>query len=143
MTTSAQPGCRSSTRTAGWSGRLPPQTSSGAIALVLLASLRRMNVEGGAHGFDRVLIEDRSPLAGLTLRSVGLPMSIIVTTIQRHRDLVVPDGTTVLEGGDELVLIGTTGDIETTRRLASAAQPFSEPAGGTESDLTVHTKPER
>ena len=67
--------------------------------LGLLASLQEVNAEGDAKGSDRVLIEDGSPLAGLTLREARLPISIIVTTIQRHRDLVVPDGSTVLEGG--------------------------------------------
>jgi H+/Cl- antiporter ClcA len=88
--------------------------------LGLLASLQRMNAEG-EHGSDRVHIEDRSLLAGRTLREARLPTSIIVTTIQRHRDLLVPEGTTVLEGGDELVLIGNTSDIDAIRGLASQA----------------------
>ncbi len=87
--------------------------------LGLLASLQRMNADGDANGSDRVLIEAGSPLAGRTLREARLPISIIVTTIQRARDLVVPQGSTVLEGGDELVLIGNTGDIDAIRILAS------------------------
>ena len=88
--------------------------------LGLLASLQRMSAEG-EHGSDRVHIEDQSLLAGRTLREARLPTSIIVTTIQRHRDLVVPEGTTVLEVGDELVLIGNTSDIDAIRGLASQA----------------------
>ncbi len=87
--------------------------------LGLLASLQRMNAEGNENRSDRVLIEERSPLVGHTLRQAGLPISIIVTTIQRQRDLVVPDGTTVLEEGDELVLIGTPEDIEAIRFRSS------------------------
>ena len=87
--------------------------------LGLLASLQSMNADGDANGSDRVLVEAGSPLAGRPLREARLPVSIIVTTIQRDRDLFVPAGTTVLEGGDELVLIGSTGDIDAIRILAS------------------------
>ncbi len=105
--------------------------------LGVLASLQRMSAEGDEHSSDRVIVDGSSPLAGLTLRQVELPMSIIVTTIQRHRDLVVPDGTTVLEGGDELVLIGSEDDIETVRSLASPARHGEE----TDIYLTVHPVP--
>ncbi len=78
-------------------------------------------------------IESGSPLVGRTLRQSGLPVSIIVTTIQRRRDLVVPDGSTVLEAGDELLLIGQTSDIDAIRRIASdGADPGSpRPCEGT------------
>jgi trk system potassium uptake protein TrkA len=97
-----------------------------------------MNAEGDEHGSDRVIVEDGSPLSGLTLRQAELPISIIVTTIQRQRDLVVPDGATVLEGGDELVIIGTPSDIDAARCAARSAQPGE----GADNDPTVHTMPE-
>ena len=74
--------------------------------LGLLASLQKVNSEGDAAGSDRVLIGNDSSLAGLSLNDAGLPVSIIVTTIQRKRDLVVPTGSTKLQAGDELMLIG-------------------------------------
>jgi Trk K+ transport system NAD-binding subunit len=73
-------------------------------------------------------------MVGQTLRDVGLPISIIVTTIQRQRDLVVPDGTTVLEEGDELVLIGTTEDIESFRFLSSPTPLIPDADCGTVSE---------
>ena len=39
--------------------------------------------------------------------------------MQRRRDLLVPDGNTVLEAGDELVIIGPADDVEAIRRVAS------------------------
>ena len=87
--------------------------------LGLLASLQKLNVDGVAAVSDRVLVGAGSPLAGQTLREAGLPISIIVTTIQRARDLVVPSGNTVLEAGDELVLIGRSSDIDAIRAIAS------------------------
>ena len=113
--------------------------------LGLLASLQRVNAEGDANGSDRVLIGPGSPLAGRTLREARLPISIIVTTIQRHRDLVVPEGSTVLEGGDELVLIGNAGDIDAIRILASPpGLPLTMPRFPTPtSPFTTSTTDER
>jgi chloride channel protein, CIC family len=87
--------------------------------LGLLASLQRVNGEGNAAGSDRVVIGDDSALVGLSLNNAGLPVSIIVTTIERNRDLVVPTGDTKLQAGDELVLLGRSSDIEAIRAIAS------------------------
>ncbi len=102
--------------------------------LGLLASLQRANGEGDAAGTDRVTVGGGSPLVGQPLSKAGLPVSIIVTTIQRQRDLVVPSGSTVLEAGDELVLIGRSSDIDGIRAIASGVigprhdwvHPFTE-----------------
>ena len=51
------------------------------------------------------------------------PISIIVTTIQRNQDLVEPVGSTTLEAGDELVLIGRSDDIDAIRTIASGVRP--------------------
>ncbi|HEX3460823.1 MAG TPA: TrkA C-terminal domain-containing protein [Acidimicrobiales bacterium] len=87
--------------------------------LGLLASLQKMNAGGDTAGTDRLLIDAGSPLAGRSLRQSRLPLSVIVTTIQRNRDLVVPNGNTVLQPGDELVLIGSSSDIDAIRSNGS------------------------
>jgi len=83
-----------------------------------------VNAVGEPGGTDRVRIESNSPLVGQMLRHAGLPISVIVTTIQRRRDLVVPDGRTVLEAGDELLLIGQSSDIDGIRRVAGVVFPI-------------------
>ena len=90
--------------------------------LGLLASLQGLNVDGDTGGSDWVLIEPGSQLVGRPLREARLPISIIVTTVQRHGDLVVPDGGTVLESGDVLVLIGRPSDIDAIRTIASRSE---------------------
>ena len=111
--------------------------------LGLLASLQRMNAEGDSRGPDRVHIEDRSPLVGRTLREARLPASIIVTTIQRQRDLVVPEGTSVLEGGDELVLIGNVPDVDAIRCLASEAGRCADGAAVPTDGVAAHRTSDR
>ena len=71
--------------------------------LGLLASLQRMNPDAAPDSTDRVQIAKSSALDNRRLRDARLPPSIIITTIQRNRDLVVPNGDTVLGTGDELV----------------------------------------
>jgi CBS domain-containing protein len=95
--------------------------------LGLLASLQKVNTVGEPGGTDSVRIESDSPLVGRTLRHSAFPISVIVTTIQRRQDLVVPNGSTVLEAGDELVLIGQSTDIDVIRRVAAGR--VSDPQG--------------
>jgi len=97
--------------------------------LGLLASLQKVNAEGDASGTDRVRIESRSPLIGQTLRQSRLPISIIVTTILRKRDLVVPNGSTVLKAGDELVLIGRSSDVDELRTIAGGTSHVAHTHG--------------
>ncbi len=91
--------------------------------LGLLASLQRMNPDSGPDSTDRVRIAKDSALDTRRLRDAGLPPSIIITTIQRNRDLVVPNGDTVLGTGDELVVIGTSNDLAVTRTMAETPPP--------------------
>jgi H+/Cl- antiporter ClcA len=89
--------------------------------LGLLARLQQTNPDGDDGGSDRVTVAADSPIADQSLRHADLPPSVIVTTIQRNRDLVVPNGDTVLTPGDELVLIGNSGEIAVVRDLAMAS----------------------
>jgi H+/Cl- antiporter ClcA/CBS domain-containing protein len=86
----------------------------------LLASLQAFGTSGDTGATDRVTVHAGAPLAGCPLRRAGLPTSVIVTTIQRRGDLVVPSGDTVIEDEDQLVLIGSSPDIDEVRRLAVA-----------------------
>ncbi len=111
--------------------------------LGLLASLQRMNPDAGPDSTDRVRIAKDSALDNRRLRDAGLPPSIIVTTIQRNRDLVVPNGNTVLGTGDELVVIGTPNDIAVTRTMAETPPSKSAPSAsnGTANAQIQHPLP--
>jgi CIC family chloride channel protein len=100
--------------------------------LGLLATLQRLNAGADPGSSDRVEVAPGSSLADRPLRDAGLPTSVIITTIQRNRDLVVPNGDTVLSPGDELVVIGTPGDISATRTLAEPHAAHPGPPGPSE-----------
>ncbi|MGH9097095.1 MAG: TrkA C-terminal domain-containing protein [Acidimicrobiales bacterium] len=78
----------------------------------LLASLRQADGIEGDAGTHDIEIGVGSPLVGRQLRNAQLPDGVIVTAIQRNRDLIVPAGDTVLRTRDRLVMIGRSDDID-------------------------------
>jgi hypothetical protein len=112
--------------------------------LGLLASLQQLNADAGSDSTDRIPISPGSPLVDRHLRDARLPPSVIITTIQRNRDLVVPNGNTLLGSGDELVVIGTLPDIAVTRDLAQttrASSPVPPSSNGKTNAQTQHPLP--
>ena len=89
--------------------------------LGLLADLRRLDGAATSVGTHDVEITVHSPLVNRPLRRAGLPEGIIVTTIQRGQDLVVPVGNTMLKSGDRLVVIGEPEGIDALKTTASGS----------------------
>jgi len=89
--------------------------------LGLLASLRQLDGGGEVTGARDARLAGSSPLVGRRLRDAALPNDVIVTSIQRGRDVVIPDGDTVLHADDHLVLIGPPGQRDAACRLATGA----------------------
>lgn len=87
--------------------------------LGLLASLRQLDGADHATGTHDVEITARSSLANTPLRHAGLSDGVIVTSIQRGRDLLVPDGDTVLQAGDRLAIIGAPEDVDVFKATAT------------------------
>ena len=79
--------------------------------LGLLATLQKLDEVGEAADTHEVELAAGSPLVGRRLRSAELPEGVIVTAIQRDRDLVVPTGDTVFKSGDRLTVIGNSEDL--------------------------------
>jgi chloride channel protein, CIC family len=70
-------------------------------------------------GFIEVVVDRGSPLASRAVRDITWPERSVLTSIRRRGEVVVPTGTTVVEPGDELVVLTADGDA--IRRLATAA----------------------
>ncbi len=71
---------------------------------------------------DLAEVHLRNPaLDGKRLRDLGLPPHVLVLSIHRGEEFIVPRGSTVLRLGDTLTLLGHVGDLETAiRELARA-----------------------
>jgi CIC family chloride channel protein len=89
--------------------------------LGLLTSLRQLDGTDHAASTHDIEITARSPLVNIPLRRAGLPDGVIVTSIQRGRDLVAAAGDTMLQGGDHLVVIGRPEDIDALKAIASGS----------------------
>ena len=86
------------------------------------ASARLRNLAGAA--FVELLVREGAPVAGRAVREVDWPAQTILTSIRRGDDLVLPSGDTVLEVGDEVVVL-TRSDAapDVQRLLAGDTQP--------------------
>jgi H+/Cl- antiporter ClcA len=95
--------------------------------------LRRLSDMGGETGVVDVLVEDSSPMHGLALRSPLIPRGVLVTAVERGREVLRPSGDTVLQGGDRLTVLGATDDLERFEQLSrSEESDGSEEPDGSE-----------
>jgi CIC family chloride channel protein len=72
----------------------------------LTASAERVSQLGSDAGAFEVTVEPQSRLVGVSLRDAGLPSGVLITSIRRGDDLVVPSGETIFVVGDCLVMLG-------------------------------------
>ena len=86
------------------------------------ASARLRDLAGAT--FVELVVREGAPVAGRAVRDVGWPTQTILTSIRRGGDLVLPSGDTVLDVGDEVVVL-TRSDAapDVQRLLAGDTQP--------------------
>jgi CIC family chloride channel protein len=84
----------------------------------LQTSLRKVAELTGASGIYEARVEEGSVLSGLALRDADVPAGVIVTAIERGRTVVLPEGGTVLQPGDRLMLLGSPEKTAALGRLA-------------------------
>jgi CBS domain-containing protein len=72
----------------------------------LLASAERVSALGASAGAYEISVTKDSTLAGQPLRSAGLPLGTLVTSIARNGRVLAPTGDIVLQAGDRLWVLG-------------------------------------
>lgn len=85
----------------------------------LLASMERLGELGAGAGTFEARITDDSPLAGRALRVAGLPRGVLVTSITRGPEIMVPSGDTVILAGDRLSLLGQHDGVDRIGEVTS------------------------
>ncbi|HVB70038.1 MAG TPA: chloride channel protein, partial [Acidimicrobiales bacterium] len=73
---------------------------------MMQASLRHVSELGGSTGIREIVVEHQSPLVDLPLRSTSIPRGVLITAIERGRDVIRPNGETVIKSGDRLMVLG-------------------------------------
>jgi trk system potassium uptake protein len=77
------------------------------------ALVRLLQFEGGTAQLVEVTLAEDSPACGKAIADLAIPRDATVVAVVRRDRLVVPRGDTVLQSGDE-VLVLVTADVEAT-----------------------------
>ena len=88
----------------------------------LSARLRATVPVSATAGLTELVIEEGSPLDGMTLQSGVLPHGVLVVTIQRSGATIEPEGHTMLSTGDQVTALGGHESLERLRELARSQQ---------------------
>ncbi|MGA2970078.1 MAG: TrkA C-terminal domain-containing protein [Acidimicrobiales bacterium] len=86
------------------------------------ANLRRASELGGSTGILEITVANDSPLVNMPLRSTSIPRGVLITAIERGRDVIRPTGETVIKSGDRLMVLGGANELDVLGQLASSMQ---------------------
>ncbi len=78
----------------------------------LTESAERATERDALTGASQVMVTADSPVEGRTLRSAEFPKGLLITSVSRADQVLVPNGDTVLVLGDRLSILGNERDIE-------------------------------
>ena len=82
--------------------------------------------DDGHSGAAYTQVAEHAALVDVPLRSQVIPRGILVTSIERGRQVLQPTGDTVIRAGDHLTVLGSPDDVERLERLASSS-PHTAP----------------
>jgi chloride channel protein, CIC family len=80
----------------------------------------RLRDLGGAQ-FVELVVDRAAPAAGAAVRDIDWPPKTILTSVRRRGELIMPNGSTVLQAGDEVVVLADTAHADAVRALLSGA----------------------
>ena len=81
-------------------------------AFIHLLSLRHADL-----AIIEATIAEDSPVAHRTIGEIDLPVSCVIAAIARKADLIVPDGSTEIQPGDEIIAVTHRTEEDELRRL--------------------------
>ena len=93
-------------------------------AEAILSTVRErhaLEVESFADGkvqLRRLPLRESSELTSAPLGELRVPPGVLVTAVQRDRELIVPSGTDELKVGDQVYVLGTAPDLDAFERSA-------------------------
>ncbi|MCC6435337.1 MAG: TrkA family potassium uptake protein [Acidimicrobiales bacterium] len=83
--------------------------------------VRLLQLEGGSVSLLEITLAENSPALGSALKDLSLPRDATVVAVLRRQHVIVPRGDTVLEVGDEVMILSTPA-VEPAVRALLAAQ---------------------
>jgi trk system potassium uptake protein TrkA len=79
--------------------------------------VRLLQFQGGAAHLLEVTLAEESPAVGVAIADLGVPRDATIVAVVRRDRLVVPRGDTVLQAGDEVLVLVTADAEETVHSL--------------------------
>ena len=83
--------------------------------------VRLLQFEGGEARLVEVTLAEASPAADRPIAELGVPRDATIVAVVRENHVVVPRGDTVLEAGDEVLVLVTTDSEEPVRQILIGA----------------------
>ena len=74
----------------------------------------KSNLEKGGGALEQVEVSFLSPVTGKKIKDIQLPREVLLGTILRDKELIIPDGETELRRGDRVTLMGKRKDVAAT-----------------------------
>lgn len=84
--------------------------------------VRLLQLEGGSVSLLEITLAADSPAIGAALKDLALPRDATFVAVLRRQHVIVPRGDTVLEAGDEVMILSTPA-VEPEVRTLLAARP--------------------
>ena len=78
------------------------------------------DLEKSGNTIDMFVVPEKSFITGKMLKEVTLPKDVLITTVKKGSKVLIPDGNTKLEPGDQITVIGKSEDVE---KLVKSFQP--------------------
>lgn len=72
----------------------------------------KKDLEMGNGTIEQIIVDEQSPLSNKKLMEIKFPKAVLVGTIVREDQVIIPDGYTVLQKGDKVTLLGKKEDVE-------------------------------
>ncbi len=71
-------------------------------------------------------VPDGSAAIGLAIRDLPIPSDVLVVSILHGAEAVIPDGSSLLSGGDKLTVVATPLSMEAFKKMLDKKQPATE-----------------
>ena len=72
-------------------------------------------------GITEIVIAKNSPLTDKSLRDSVLSRGVLITSIERDRQVITPTGDTVIHSGDRLMVLGSPTELTRLTQIAAAS----------------------
>lgn len=72
----------------------------------------KKDLEMGDGTIEQIVIGEKSTLAGKKLADIKLPGEVLIGSIVRNQEVIIPDGETELRNADRLTVLGKKDEVE-------------------------------